>query len=247
MIRDLSAAIQRKVFAPEFRPAASRYSRLIKGKADVSFLGFKLSLEPSQETVDELLDDIDEVLRRIGRRVIIVIDDLDRLDAKTAVKSFVIYQLSNPLPPNGSGVGCGHYDERGAGDSGGIARLMSEYAFGVCFNPDIHEDNVFHFLDHCLSSLSNSFFSGRDEEGYFASKAELPRGLDPTKMGRYWSQHRELIRQRVLNVEERYVVTSNYIASYHEDLAGVFAILDELADEATAVEAESDKLLPSPS
>ena len=49
----------------------------------MSFLGFKLSLEPSQETVDELLDDIDEVLRRIGRHVIIVIDDLDRLDAKT--------------------------------------------------------------------------------------------------------------------------------------------------------------------
>jgi hypothetical protein len=83
LIRDLSAAIQNKVFAPEFRPAASRYSRLIKGRADVSFLGFKLSLEPSQETVDELLDDIDEVLRRIGRRVIVVIDDLDRLDAKT--------------------------------------------------------------------------------------------------------------------------------------------------------------------
>lgn len=83
LVRDLTAAIQSKVFAPEFRPAASRYSRLIKGKADVSFLGFKVSLEPSQETVDELLDDIDEVLRRIGRRVIIVIDDLDRLDAKT--------------------------------------------------------------------------------------------------------------------------------------------------------------------
>ena len=36
LIRDLTAAIQSKVFAPEFRPAASRYSRLIKGKADVS-------------------------------------------------------------------------------------------------------------------------------------------------------------------------------------------------------------------
>lgn len=77
----MSSSIQRKVFAPEFRPAASRYSRLIKGKADFSFLGFKLSLQPTQETVDELLDDIDEVLKRIGRRVIIVIDDLDRLDA----------------------------------------------------------------------------------------------------------------------------------------------------------------------
>jgi hypothetical protein len=167
--------------------------------------------------------------------------------ARSAVKSFVIYQLSNPLPPNGSGVGCGHYDERGAGDGGGIARLMNEYAFGVCFNPDIHEDNVIHFLDHCLSHLSNSFFSGRDEEGYFASKTELPGGLDPTGMGRYWRQHRELIRQRVLHVKERYVVTSNYIASYHDDLAGVFAVLDGLVDEATAVEAESDKLPPNQS
>jgi hypothetical protein len=167
--------------------------------------------------------------------------------ARSGIKVFVIYQLSNPLPPNGSGVGCGHYDECGIGDGGGIARLMNEYVFGVCFNPRIHEDNAFHFLDHCLSHLSNPFFSDRDEAGYFASKAELPGGLDSTEMGRFWSQHRELIRQRVLHVEERYVVTSNYIASYHEDLAGVFAVLDGLADEVTAFEAESDKFLSNPS
>ena len=83
LIRDLSATIQERVYAPEFRPAVSRYSRLVKGKADISFLGFKLSLEPSQETVEELLDDIDEVLKRINRRIIIVVDDLDRLDPKT--------------------------------------------------------------------------------------------------------------------------------------------------------------------
>ncbi len=167
--------------------------------------------------------------------------------ARSVVKSFVVYQLSNPLPPNGSGVGCGHYDECGAGDGGGIARQMNEYAFGVCFNPDIHEDNVFHFLDHCLSHLSSSFFSGGDEEGYFASKAELPGGFDPKEVGRYWSQHRELIRQRVPHVEGRYVVTPNYIASYREDLAGVFTALDGLVDEATAAEVESNKLLPNPS
>lgn len=166
---------------------------------------------------------------------------------RSAVKSFVIYQLSNPLPATGSGVGCGHYDEFGASDGGGIARLMNKYVFGVCFNPDIHEDNVFHFLDHCLSHLSNSFFSDGDEEGYFASKAELPGGLDPKEMGRYWRQHRELIRQRILHVEERYVVTPNYIASYRKDSAGVFDVLDGLADEATAFEAESDKLPPNPS
>ncbi|MCZ2157200.1 MAG: hypothetical protein LC114_25450, partial [Bryobacterales bacterium] len=41
--------------------------------------------------------------------------------ARSAVKSFVMYQLSNTLPPNGLGVGCGHYDECGTGDGGGIS------------------------------------------------------------------------------------------------------------------------------
>jgi hypothetical protein len=36
--------------------------------------------------------------------------------------------------------------------------------------------------------LMGSFFSGRDDVGYFASKAELPGSLDPKKMGRYWSR-----------------------------------------------------------
>jgi hypothetical protein len=161
--------------------------------------------------------------------------------ARSDVTSFVIYQLSNPLPPNGSGVGCGYYDESGAGDSGGIAKLMNGYVFGVCFDPYIHEENVIVFLDYCLSHLSSAFFSGRDEEGYFATKANLPGGLDPKAMGRYWSQRRDVIRQRVLLVEERHVVTSNYIASYRDDLTGVFAVLDELAGEAAAFEAKSDK------
>ena len=151
--------------------------------------------------------------------------------ARSVVKSFVIYQLTNQLAPNGSGVGCGFYDENGAGNEGGIARLMNKYMFDVCFNPDIHEDNALYFLDHCLSHLSNSFFSDRDKVGYFASKSELPGGLDPKEMGRYWSTHRELIRRRVQHVEERYVVTPSYIALYREDLAGVFEVLDELAEE----------------
>lgn len=81
-IRDLSAEIQRQVFVPEFRTAVTRYSRMLKGKADFSFLGFKLEVEPSVETIDEVLDDIDDVLKRIRRRLIVVVDDLDRLEAK---------------------------------------------------------------------------------------------------------------------------------------------------------------------
>jgi len=81
-IRDLSAEIQRQVFVPEFPSTVTRYSRMLKGKTDFSFLGFKFTLEPSMETIDELLTDIDDVLKRLRRRLIVVIDDLDRLDSK---------------------------------------------------------------------------------------------------------------------------------------------------------------------
>jgi hypothetical protein len=153
--------------------------------------------------------------------------------ARSVIKSFVIYQLSNSLPPNGSGVGCGYYDEDGTEDGCGIAKLMNEYMFGICFNPDIDKNNGLLFLDHCLTHLSNSFFSGRDEQGYFPTKAELPGGLDPKEMGRYWRQHRVQIRERKLEAIQRCVFMPNYVASYTDYLEAVFAVLDDLADESS--------------
>lgn len=146
------------------------------------------------------------------------------------LKSFVIYQLSNSKLPNGSGVGCGYYDLHGNKDGGGIARQMGEYVFGFCFNPSLDEDNAFYFIDHCLASLSNAFFTDLDERGYVASREGLTGGFDPEDMARYWYKYRDLIRKKLDQVNGRYVITSNYTASYSEDLDGVLAVLDDLAD-----------------
>ena len=151
---------------------------------------------------------------------------------RSLIKTFVIYQLSNKLPPDGSGVGCGYYDESGDRDSGGLAKLMNKYVFDFCFNPDIQVKNLFYFLDHCLSNMSNSFFSGKEEDGYLATKSGLPGGLDPKAMGQFWKKYKKVIRKFVLNNKERQVITRNYIASYKDDLEGVFTVLDELASEA---------------
>jgi hypothetical protein len=153
--------------------------------------------------------------------------------ARCFAASFVIYQLSNSLPSNGSGVGCGYYDETGIKDGGGISRLMNEYVFSFCFSPVVNGDNVLLFLDHCLAHLSSPFHTGRDEEGYVATKSGLPGGLDPKAMGRYWLTHRDHIRGLGLQDSGRCVFMPRYTAFYRDDLDGVFAVLDELAEEAT--------------
>ena len=154
--------------------------------------------------------------------------------ARAFAASFVIYQLSNALPPNGSGVGCGHYDEVGSEDGAGISRLMNEYVFGFCFSPLVSGDNVLLFIDHCLANLSSPFHTGRDEEGYVATKSGLPGGLDPKAMGRYWLEHRDHIRGLGLQDSGRCVYTPGYTAFYRDDLDGVFSVLNELAEEVTS-------------
>lgn len=146
--------------------------------------------------------------------------------SRASVKGFVVYQLSNRIPPTGSGVGCGLYDETGNSDSGEIARVMNEYIFDVCFNPHLRDDNIYRFLDFCLANLRSGFFS--DEDGYTATEASLPGGLDPVRMAAYWQTYRTLILGRNPTAEDRRVVTANYIASYREDLQSVIAVLNEL-------------------
>jgi hypothetical protein len=151
--------------------------------------------------------------------------------ARSSAASFVINQLSNSLPPKGSGVGCGYYDESGAEDGGGISKLMNEYVFGFCFSPIVEGDNVLLFLDHCLAHLSSPFHTGLDEEGHVATKSGLPGGLDPKAMGRYWLTHRDHIRGLGLQDSARCVFLPNHTVFYRDNLAGVFAVLDELAEE----------------
>jgi len=156
------------------------------------------------------------------------------LQTKTTVKLFVIYQLSNTLPPTGSGVGCGYYDTAGNAYNHGIAKRMNEYMFDICFNPELDENNILLFLDYCLSHLSNSFFSEKFEANHIATIEGIPGSLDPIKMGNYWKKNRAHISKVHLQNIGRKVITHNYHASYSEDLEDVFKVLDQLAAKSTA-------------
>lgn len=82
--------------------------------------------------------------------------------------------------------------------------------------------------------MSSPFHTGRDEEGYVATKSGLPGGLDPKAVGRYWLTHGDHIRGLDLQDSGRCVYTPVYTAFYRDDLDGVFSVLDELAQEVTS-------------
>ena len=151
--------------------------------------------------------------------------------SRSGVKGFVIYQLSNSKEADGSGVGCGYYDESGAEDNHDISRLMERYIFDFCFNPNIDENNAHHFLNHCLTNLTNSYFEGISGDGFVASKGGLIGHFDIESIAWYWREHGAFVRAKAEEIPNRKVVTSNYIATYAEDLDGVFKVLDEIVNE----------------
>ena len=153
------------------------------------------------------------------------------LASRSGVKGFVIYQLCNSKGANGAGVGCGYYNESGVEDNHGISRLVHNYVFDFCFNPKVDENNAYHFLDYCLSNLSNSYFEGTPGDGFVAARNGLIGCFDIESFARYWSEHGNFVRAKADEISNREVVTSNYIASYADDLNGVFEVLDRIVDE----------------
>ena len=90
--------IQKHSFVPELRPALNRYARAIKGNAEVGFSVAKLNLESGGETVDDMLEDLACELARVQAKVIVVVDDLDRIGAESAKKVLFAIKKSFNLP-----------------------------------------------------------------------------------------------------------------------------------------------------
>lgn len=217
-MRELSQEIFKR-FKREFINSRRNFFAEVNQASSALFLGDAYSLLDQQDNSDVQLESGASDLKR-------------RIDSmRFVIKNFVIYQLCNRLPPNGSGVGCGLYDETGNADGGGIAMQMNNYVFDFCFNPDVENSNYLLFLDCCLSHLSNPAFWGQRTGGYFPTKRDLPGGLDPYRMGRYWSMHKVEIHSIVDDAEDRIIVTSRYTASYSTDLPAVFEVLDQLASD----------------
>lgn len=90
-------AINQKIFVPEVEPLLSRYARLI-GQSDISILGLKVSLKPDDETIEETLGDLRQLLASVRTRIIVIVDDLDRLDLESVKEVLFAIRTSFDLP-----------------------------------------------------------------------------------------------------------------------------------------------------
>jgi len=117
-INGLIHAIQRDSFIPEIRPLISRYSRLLKETNRFSILG--LTSLPSfgvGYTADEAFDDLSAALLRLNKKVIIVVDDLDRMNF-SEIKDILFVIRKSFVLPNVSYVLCYDTDNIGTFEAG---------------------------------------------------------------------------------------------------------------------------------
>ncbi|MFA6407275.1 MAG: P-loop NTPase fold protein [Candidatus Paceibacterota bacterium] len=111
-IDGLIHAIQKDSFIPEIKPLISKYARLLKEIGRFSLFGLTLPTLAVDYTADEACDDLGAVLKRFPKKVVIVIDDLDRISF-AEIKDILFVIRKSFAFPNVSYVIC--YDTENIG------------------------------------------------------------------------------------------------------------------------------------
>lgn len=126
-VNDLVNTIQKHAFIPEARPLFSKYSRLIKGKSNFSFFGMQFAFEPNPDTVGDTLASLEALLAGLDRKIIIIVDDLDRLNW-SAIKNMLFAIKRSFMLPNVSYVLCYDTENIASADKRtGDAEKVSEF------------------------------------------------------------------------------------------------------------------------
>jgi len=144
--------------------------------------------------------------------------------ARSRIKSFCIYQLSNDIIS--SGVGCGYYDVSGAGDNHEIKRRMSEYLFGVCFALDATTKNAECFVDYMLLGFER-LFGTPGARDFVPDLGSFSRVLDANQLRTYWINNEPRYRAMKLSDVDRSVRTSNVVLTYAEAVPRLFDALSK--------------------
>ena len=76
-IDGLAQEIQKEIFYPEMHSLISNYSKLIRGKIGLSIFGIRFD---ANNNIDDAFDELELSIKNLNKKIIIIIDDLDRLN-----------------------------------------------------------------------------------------------------------------------------------------------------------------------
>ena len=105
LVIELVDAIQKNAFIPSIHSLFSKYLRQIKGKRELSFFGAKFELESNAGLAEDTLRNLEVSILDLNRKIIIVVDDLDRLSWQE-VKNVLFAIKRSFMLPNVSYVLC---------------------------------------------------------------------------------------------------------------------------------------------
>lgn len=95
----LIRVIQENSFAPEIKPLISNYSRFIKGtKTTFLFPWLNFEIFWGTYTIDDAFNDLETTLSNFNKKIIVVVDDLDRMNFSEIKDILFVIKKSFTLP-----------------------------------------------------------------------------------------------------------------------------------------------------
>ncbi len=95
-IDGLIKRIQKDCFIPELQPLFRKYTRFLKAKTGFSIFGIEII--PLERSVDDVMQELEHVLLDLDRKIIVVIDDLDRLHIDSVTDVLFAIKKAFSLP-----------------------------------------------------------------------------------------------------------------------------------------------------
>ncbi|WP_339168986.1 P-loop NTPase fold protein [Paenibacillus sp. FSL H7-0943] len=92
--------LRNHVFSPELEGLVSKYARLLKDtKATFSFFGVRFNFPySSNDSIDKTFQELEVVLKSINKKIIIVVDDLDRISFSSIKEILFVIKKAFNLP-----------------------------------------------------------------------------------------------------------------------------------------------------
>ncbi|MCG8541085.1 MAG: KAP family NTPase, partial [Clostridia bacterium] len=98
-IDGLIKEIKYHAFVPEVEYIVSKYAKLLKStKASFSFWGVSIGLPFGGESIDNVFDRLEATLSIVGKKIVIVVDDLDRLHFSSIKEVLFVIKKAFTLP-----------------------------------------------------------------------------------------------------------------------------------------------------